>query len=150
MSTPQIEETTDIDRFIKALSAGKFSTKYGAQVSVLTPEQYANGRMFLTPDGMAGFAIIDGDNLVSLFNHRDSSYRGVSAALVMLGVQEGGRRLENFDTYLPKIYGRLGFKETGRYPWDEELKVSDWDYETYRKWNDGRPDYLEMEYEPDG
>jgi hypothetical protein len=58
--------------------------------------------------------------------------------------------LENFDTYLSKIYKRLGFKEVGRYPWDEELKVSDWDYDTYRAWNNGRPDYLEMEYDPDG
>ena len=150
MSTPQIEEVTDIDQFIEALSAGKASTKYGAQVSVLTPEDYANSRMFLTPDGTAGFAIRNGDELVSLFNHRDSPYRGVSASLVMLGVQEGGRRLENFDTYLSKIYKRLGFKEVGRYPWDEELKVSDWDYDTYRAWNNGRPDYLEMEYDPDG
>jgi hypothetical protein len=150
ISTPLIEETTDIDRFTQAITEGKASTKFGAQVSILSPEDYANARLFLTPDGKAGFAILNGNELVSLFNHRDSPYRGVSASLVMLGVQEGGRKWENFDTYLSKIYKRLGFKEVGRYPWDEELKVSDWDYETYKKWNNGRPDYLEMEYDPDG
>jgi hypothetical protein len=126
ISTPLIEETTDIDRFTQAITEGKASTKFGAQVSILSPEDYANARLFLTPDGKAGFAILNGNELVSLFNHRDSPYR------------------------LSKIYKRLGFKEVGRYPWDEELKVSDWDYETYKKWNNGRPDYLEMEYDPDG
>jgi hypothetical protein len=98
ISTPLIEETTDIDRFTQAITEGKASTKFGAQVSILSPEDYANARLFLTPDGKAGFAILNGNELVSLFNHRDSPYRGVSASLVMLGVQEGGRRLENFDT----------------------------------------------------
>jgi hypothetical protein len=145
VSTPLIEETTDSDQFAEAIKSAKASNKFGAQVSVLTPEQYADSRLFMTPDGMAGFAILDGE-LVSLFNHRDSPYRGVSASMVMLGVQEGGLRLQGFDTYLPKIYRRLGFTESQRYPWDEELKVDDWDYDTYRAWNNGRPDFLEMEY----
>lgn len=146
VSTPVIEEVTDITRFIDSASSAKASTKFGSSVTVFTSDEYSKMRLFLTPDGKAGFAI-NGKDLVSVFNHKQSPYRGVGTALVSLGVQEGARTLQNFDTYLPRLYKRAGFVEVERYPWDEELKVQDWVYDTYKKWNNGRPDYLFMEYE---
>jgi hypothetical protein len=146
MSTPVIEEITDTQLFIDSITDAKASTKFGSSVSIFTPEEYSGMRLFLTPDGTAGFAL-NGEDIVSVFNHAASPYRGVSPSLMGLAIQEGGRTLQNFDTYLPKIYARMGFVEVARYPWDEEQKVADWDYDTYHAWNDGRPDYLFMEYD---
>ena len=104
-------------------------------------------RLFLTEDGKAGFAL-DGDEIVSLFNHAKSPHTNVSTELVMLAIEQGGRKLDNYDTFLTNIYKRLGFQEVDRFRWDDGQKPADWDFDTYQKFNGGRPDYVFMEYRP--
>jgi len=104
-------------------------------------------RLFMTEDGKAGFAL-DGDDIVSLFNHSGSKHQNVSTSMVMLAVEQGGRRLDNYDTFLSKIYKRLGFEEVNRFPWDDGLKPADWDTKAFVDFNGGKPDYLYMEYKP--
>jgi hypothetical protein len=61
--------------------------------------------------------------------------------LVSRSIAEGARFLSFFDTLgkLSNLYGRHGFKETFRAPWDATLAPPLWNYE---RW--GRPNYVEM------
>jgi len=151
-STPTVREMTGLTGardFHRAITQGKASNEFGAQVSIHPIEKYRNMRLFMTPDGNAGFAI-DGDTLVSLFSNSKSPYKNISTELVLLGIEQGGRKLDNYDTFLSGIYKRLGFEEVSRSPWDEARKPADWDKTVFRDFNNGEPDYLFMEYKPQG
>ena len=69
-------------------------------------------------------------------------------ALLNLATQLGGTKLDCFDTVLPKIYGAVGFVETGRDAWNEEYKPDGWDFDTFKAYNNGRPDVVYMAFDP--
>lgn len=150
-STPPVHELRRTaqtgTRFHKAITSAAEAHPAGAQVYVYSPDEYANMRLFLTEDGKAGFAL-NGDDIVSVFNHRKSNYQGVTAELLALAVEQGGRRLDAFDTYLPHLYERFGFQIVRREPWNEKRKPKGWDKEHFRKYNHGEPDVVFMEYRP--
>jgi hypothetical protein len=150
VSTPVITELrpgVGAAKFLKSVEAAKASHPAGAQVTAKTLKEYEGMRLFLTEDGKSGMAL-DGDTIVSLFNHRNSKNRAVSTSLILNAIEQGGRRLDNYDTYLTGIYEDLGFQVTERYPWDPAQKPKDWDFEAMKKWNNGKPDYVFMEYRP--
>ena len=136
--------------FHKLITGAKSSNTYGAQVSVHDVQKYKDMRLFTTTDGKAGFAIDNEGTLVSLFSDASSPHKSISTELVMLAIEQGARKLDNYDTFLTGIYKKLGFVETERFPWDESIKPDDWNYDTYWEWNKGRPDYVFMEYKPAG
>jgi len=104
-------------------------------------------RMFVTDDGKAGYAL-KGDEIVSVFVHSDSKYRGAAGSLIASAVELGGRRLDCYDTVLPAVYAREGFVPVARIDWNGEYAPDDWDYGTYSGFNDGRPDVVLMAYDP--
>lgn len=104
-------------------------------------------RTFVSDDGKAGFAL-KGDEIVSVFVHPDSKYRGSAGTLLATAVSQGGRRLDCYDTVLPAIYAREGFVPVARVPWDDDYAPDGWDYGTYAKFNGGRPDVVLMAYDP--
>lgn len=130
--------------FSEGITASKKSSKYGAAVYVYPTEDYANMRLFLTEDRMNGFAIKPDGDIVSVF----SSGGGTVHAMLELAVEQGGTKLDAFNTVLPKLYGFSDFVEVGRDPWNEEYKPDDWDYEVFKDFNNGRPDIVYMEYRP--
>lgn len=103
-------------------------------------------RTFLTSDGLAGFAL-DGEDIVSVFRNAHATPRGLADALMRQAVAEGGRTLDAFDTYLPKVCARCGFVEVGRLAWDDQCASHDWDYAAFEKWNGGRPDVVLMRHD---
>lgn len=111
---------------------------HAGTVDVHTPEEYENCRMFLTEDGEVGFAIAEGDELVSVF-----SYEGKHAgnAVVAKAVELGARRLDCYDIeyMLPGLYGRHGFKPIAYVDWNDDYAPDGWDYSTL-----GRPRVLAM------
>lgn len=120
-------------RFHERISELKKSNPFAAAVDVHDPDEYERCRMFLTEDGRAGFAIAEGDELVSVF-----SYRGKHAgdAIVSKAVEMGARRLDCYDIdgALPRLYGRHGFKPVAYVDWDDDYAPDDWDYGLF-----GRP-----------
>jgi hypothetical protein len=134
-------------RYHRQISAAAESHPAGAQVYVYSPEEYASMRLFTTEDGKAGFAL-KGDDIVSVFNHNKSNHQSITAELMTLAIEQGGRKLDAFDTYLPHLYETLGFQEVRRSPWNEKYKPQTWDKEYFRKYNNGEPDVVYMEYRP--
>ena len=116
----------------------KRSNPFAAAVDVHSAEEYAHCRLFLTGNGRAGFALADGDMLVSVF-----SYRGEHAGddIVAKAVEQGARRLDcyNIRGGLPRLYGRHGFKPVATVDWNDDYAPDGWDYGTF-----GRPDVMAM------
>jgi hypothetical protein len=104
-------------------------------------------RLFLSPDGMSGFAL-KGDDIVSLFKHPDLKVRGIANTSLMLATEQGGRRLDCFDTQLPKLYSNSGFKAVARVKWNEDYAPPGWDKTTYKEFNGGEPDVVFMVHDP--
>lgn len=112
-------------------------------------EYAADGvKLFLTRDGMAGFALKPDGDIVSAFSNKAGKQRQVPQSIMPLAIQNGGTKADAFDTVLPELYVPFGLKPVGRSPWNEEFKPEDWDTEQFKQWNDGRPDVVFFEFDP--
>jgi len=136
----------DADAFKDSIEQSKSNSKYGAAVGVYSEEEYSKMRTFLTKDGKAGFALKNND-IVSVFTSPE--HKGAASSILQLAVQEGGRKLDAFDTILPQIYYDNGFKVTGRSAWNEEYIPDNWDKKTFQDFNNGEPDVVYMVYDPE-
>ena len=135
-------------RFHDAISAAKQSSKFGASVHAYPAADYAHLRTFLTPDGKAGFALKDGD-IVSAFKNNEKQADKFTIPALALATQEGGNRLDAFDTVLPRIYSDSGFRAVARLPFSDEYKPDGWNYQTFAKFNGDRPDVVFMIHDPE-
>lgn len=118
---------------------------WGACLHLYDPSEYASMRLFVDAELRSGFAL-KGSEVVSVFSHRDRRERHASQNLMAVATSIGGVRLSAFDTVLPGLYERCGFRAVARLAWDEDLAPSDWDYLATRKFNDGRPDVVFMSH----
>ncbi len=114
-----------------------------ASVYVYPLEEYKNMRLFLSEDGKSGFAIKTDGDIVSVFSSNKKA--GVSHIMMELAIQNGGYKLDCFDTYLPHIYSAHGFKEVNRIKWNEAYRPDGWDKSFYKLYNNGEPDVVFME-----
>ena len=120
--------------------ANAINGKKAAQVYEYSPEEYKQMRLFTAENGKSGFALKPDGDIVSVF----SSETGSLAGLMKLAIQNGGNKLDCFDTMLPKIYKKFGFIEVDRVKWNEEYKPANWDKEHFKQWNNGEPDVVYM------
>lgn len=132
--------------FYDALKASKASHPSGAAVTLYSPEDYAGMRTFLTPDKTAGFAL-KGDDIVSVFK-TGKTHANACIPMLDIAVANGGRRLDAFDTVLPHIYSRSGFRVVARTKFNPEFAPEGWDYEMFKNYNKGKPDVVFMVYDP--
>ncbi|NDB69315.1 MAG: hypothetical protein EB015_15165, partial [Methylocystaceae bacterium] len=133
--------------FHSAITESKKTNPLAASVHAYDPKEYAGMRLFMTPNGKAGFAL-KGDDIISVFNSRDSGHTHVSNAMLQLALAQGGRRLDAFDTALPHIYSRNKFRVAARMPWNEEYKPEGWNHNDFSAYNGGKPDVVFMHYDP--
>ena len=142
-------QTTDdaADFFHAAITAAKGKIAEGAQVYVYDVADYRSMRLFVTPDHNAGFAIKGDGDIVSVFNHNTGGPR-IANAMLALAVQQGGTKLDCFDTSLPHVYAINGFRVDKRDPWNEEYKPDGWDKAKFSRFKNGEPDVVYMVYDP--
>ena len=148
ITAPTMVESTP-QRFFGLIQDAANSTPAGAAVYIYPQEDYAGMRLFTTEDGTAGFAL-KGDDIVSVFKHRRSPVRRATVSMLRLAVEEGGRKLDAFDTVLPQLYGESGFKVASRLPWDDSEAPPSWDKNSpiFSSWNGGEPDVVFMYHDP--
>lgn len=149
-------DTPDFHELTRGKAAGKLYTRlindskqdnrFGASVYVYPENEYQDMRLFVTKDGMSGFAL-KGDDIVSAFKSPKSADRGVAFSMIRMAVALGGRKLDAFDTVLPSIYSVSGFKAVARMRWNDEFKPDDWNKETFKAFNGGEPDVVFMAYD---
>src|SRR5690606_3369969 len=131
-----------------AMVASLENNPYAASVYIYDEEDYAGMRLFLADDGKSGIALHDGDEIVSVFSDPRSKNKKVARHLISIAVENGGMRLDAFDTVLPSIYAKEGFVVKARLKWNDEYAPEGWDKEVFSKFNNGEPDVVFMQHIP--
>lgn len=144
----ELDSSKSSKAFQAAISKLKENNPYHASVYVYPEDEYSKMRLFLNSDGTAGVAL-KGDEIVSVFVQPGSKDKGSGQSLISQAVAQGGKRLDAYDTVLPKIYAKEGFVAVARTPWNDTYAPDGWDKKTYSKFNGGEPDVVFMKYEPD-
>lgn len=137
----------DAGLFHRLIRNAKRAHKFGASVTVYEAEKYAGMRLFVSADGKSGFALSQGDDIVSVFAH-PSTKQGAVHGMHRLAIEQGGRRSDAFDTVLPGFYATHGMRAVSRVKFDPDYAPEGWDYSTYSKFNNGQPDVVGMAYDP--
>jgi len=114
-------------------------------------ESYEGKRLFLFDDGYSGFAL-NGDDIISVFSVPQKAPRGAVRAMMPVAVEQGGKRLDAFNTFLPSLYSRMGFKALAKLPFNKEYAPDGWSYEFYNRYfpqSGGEPEVVFMVYDPE-
>lgn len=114
--------------FRSALAASRAKSEWGWMVELHDLDYYRKSMMFLSKDHLSGFAITPDGNIVSVFNNPNSFYEGVTDPMIRLAVERGGIRLDAFDTILPHLYSRNGFKASARVRFNPVYAPEGWPY----------------------
>lgn len=149
--TPEVFELDpekDAEAFRNALLKLKETNKFAASVYVYELEEYKAMRLFATADGTAGFAIKPDGDIVSVFIYGDSPNKGATRSMLAQAVEQGGTKLDAYDTALPGIYADAGFRPVSRARWNERFAPDNWDKELYQEYKNGEPDVVAMVYDP--
>jgi predicted ABC-type ATPase len=133
--------------FYNALAAAKAANPAGAAVHLYKKSDYAGMKLFVTEDGKAGVAVKPDGDIVSVFNTPGGT-RGIAFSALHIATQNGGSKLDAFDTVLPHIYSQAGFVAKARMHWDDQYAPEGWDTKTFSAFNKGRPDVVFMAYDP--
>ena len=124
----------------KFKSANEANKKASAQVYQYPDEDYKKMRLFVAENGKSGFALKEDGDIVSVF----SQEKRATGCMLELAIAQGGKKLDCFDTFLPKIYKKHGLEEYKRDKWAEEYKPESWDKEYFKEYNNGEPDVVYM------
>jgi hypothetical protein len=120
------------------IQRAKRDNPMGAAVDVHKVGDYKNMRMFSTPDGLAGYAVNKEGELNSVFKHPNAPYGDVARhAAEHAALVGGATHLSAFDSKLPEMYAKGGFRPISHVQWNEEYKPSRWKLR-----RQGRPDVV--------
>lgn len=146
--TPILHELSadDADVFMAQVQKLKEGNKFHASVYVYPLEEYKDMRLFISEDGESGIALKSDGDIVSVFSSQQAKEPRSANSMIATMISLGGKKLDCFDTVLPHVYAQEGFVEVGRDSWNDEYKPDGWEYETYKNFNNGRPDVVYMEY----
>ena len=117
--------------------------KFGKQIAPQTNDGLKGSKIYRSSTG-GGFAIKPDGDIVGVFEPKPS---GGSYAMLQLAVDQGGKKLDAYDTYLPDVYGVVGFRPVSRISWNEKFAPEGWNKETYKEFNNGEPDIVFFVYD---
>ena len=127
--------------------------EFGAQVELKAADELSKYKLYQTDDD-AGFALKPDGDIVAVYSGASEPRNGLFSVL-QAAIDQGGRKLDAFNTMLPKVYQTVGFKPVARVKWNDEFApkppfaAKAWDKETYKEFNNGEPDIVLMVYDPD-
>ena len=126
----------DAGMFKAHLQRARNANPMGAAVDVHKVADYKKSRMFMTNDGLAGYAVHPSGELTSVFKHPNSPYTDVARRAAEHSALLGGAtHASAFDPKLPEMYGNGGFRALSHVQWNEEYKPPRWKVS-----RQGRPD----------
>lgn len=134
----RVHEIANPQTFHTAISASQDNNAHSAFVHVYEPEEYAEKRLFLVNAGCAGCAVTKDGDVVSVFKNDNMAKKDdvekISTALLLTAIENGGKKLDFFDGFLPKNYMKHGFIPVCKVPFNDEFAPDGWNFE-----RDGRP-----------
>jgi len=123
------------------------NNKYAASVEV--KDEYPDDWKLMTSKNRdAAVAIKPDGDIVSVGKANGSSESRWGKRAIEIATKNGGDHLDCFETFLPHIYGGAGMRPVARIPFNDEFKPDGWEYETYKEYNNGRPDIIFMVHDP--
>ena len=143
----QVDATENAVSYNQAMINSLAGDPTAPQVEIKSAEDLAQMRLFQTPSG-SGFAIKPDGDIVAVYASAEEPRKG-SYAMLEAAVEAGGRKLDAFDTYLPKIYETVGFRPVSKIAWNDEYAPVGWDKEVFKDSNKGEPDVIFFVYDPD-
>ena len=152
--TQKIYEISNGDVYHEMMIEALETNKFKSSVTVHSAEDFSNMRLFVTEDGSTGITLTKDGFLGGAFGNPKADRPNNLAQMMLLGIKEGAITAEAFDTVLPNYYSMFGLKAVSRTAFNEEyrpLKINgaleDWDYDTYYKFNKGKPDVVFFIYD---
>ena len=125
-----------VERFNASLYGGRRS----GFLSYYSPQELARMDLYILKGHNAGFAIKDGDDIVSV--HNNSELRGLGNEFMNKAKEVGGTRLDHFDGFLSGLYRKYGFTNVYEIlQWDERYKPESWNYDPIDVMNPGTSVY---------
>ena len=113
-----------VEKFNDSLYRGERS----GFLSYYSPQELARMDLYILKGHNAGFAIKDGDDIVSV--HNNSDLKGLGSEFMSRAKQAGGTRLDHFDGFLSGLYRKYGFTDVYNVlQWDEQYKPESWNYD---------------------
>ena len=135
--------------FVEIASRNKRNHKFGSSVDVFKAKDYKGYHLIVAKGkGKAYVTLaISPDGEVSSVTASKSATKADVAAAFDLAIASGAVRwLNGFDTVLGDIYAFYGFEPVARLPFDTDQAPTDWSYNKYSKFKDGKPDLLFMKF----
>ena len=147
--------------FVKFAKANKDGHKFGSSVDVFEESNYEAYDLIITSSESGQgvtLAISPDGELSSVTRSPGATQEDVNAAFDMAISTGKVKFLNGFETILPDKYASYGFTPVARLKFDPTQQPPGWSYETYKKFNDGKPDVIFMrfdgtvgsEYNPEG
>ena len=141
----QVDAKTSSETFSTDMAKAMSKHKYGLQVTIQKPNDLLDSKLFRTEHG-GGFAIKPDGDIVGVFNPIEAP-KGTIYATLQLAIEQGGKKLDAFDTMLPDIYETVGMKPVARVKWNDAYAPEGWSKETFAKYNKGEPDLILFVYD---
>jgi len=141
----QVDAKTSSETFSSDMAKAMSKHKYGLQVTIQKPEDILDSKLYRTEHG-GGFAIKPDGDIVGVFNPIEAP-KGTIYATLQLAIEQGGKKLDAFDTMLPDIYETVGMKPVARVKWNDAYAPEGWSKETFAKYNKGEPDLILFVYD---
>ena len=142
----KVDAKTSANQYSKDMADAMANDEFGLQVTLQKPEDLINSNLYRTEFG-GGFVIKPDGEIVGVFN-KPGSPSGSSYAMMQFAVEQGGKKLDAFNTFLPKVYETIGFKPVSRVKWDDAFAPEGWSKETFKEFNNGEPDLILYVYDP--
>ena len=133
----------DQNTFMKLARRNKRASKFGACGDV--SGDYSNYKLIALYYGKenATCAISPNGEIVSVTKSANFPSEKIGK-LFEVAIRNGGKWLNGFDTVLPSIYKKYGFKTVARLAFNCEFAPIDWNYDLFKKYNNGKPDIVFM------
>jgi hypothetical protein len=141
-------------KYNKDMIAGLKGNPWKAQVEIKSAEDLQDAQLFQTADGAGGFAIKPDGDIVAVYSKVSSPHKRLGISMLQAAIEQGGRKLDAFDTFLPGIYSETGFRPVARIPWNDAFAPKGWDKKQYAEFkstftgNPGEPDIVFFVYDP--
>ena len=143
-----VHQVDNPEVFYQAICAAKGGNDHGDYVHTYDPKEYEDMKLFIVNAGVAGIAVKKDGDVVSVFKNPDMAQKDdierINRELLLTAINNGGRKLDCFDGFLPELYSKFGFSPACRLKFNDEFAPEKWNYE-----RDGRPNVIFMVHNGD-
>lgn len=114
-----LHPTVDRRGFSDGLEKSRHMNKFGCFVDGKSPEELSDAKLFVSPDGLTGCAVLADGDIVGVFNANPEK-KGAAKPLLELAKQNGGTKMDCYGEKLVHIYESCGYEAVARIPFNAD------------------------------